>query len=284
MVLEREDDGRGTRGPSPRQRLAILATGAAWLIGIRAGLVLLAAVIGTQPLAEAVLGALVVDVLAGRAGLSWSEDEPTKRELLRRTLVGAGLGGALAGAALAVSLAAGWATITATGVGAAALVGTVGVAAGAVRDELLYRGLPILFAARAGVPRWAVVAFAALASPSGFLFTAATTPGAVALSIGAGALFAVLYLYGRGAWIAVGAHASFAIVTDVLARGGLADLQWASGELAEGAAATGAPAYVGAAIAIAMAAWRAREGARASKATPAARSPRGRSRRRGRGT
>jgi len=54
-------------------RLAELGIGAGWLIGISAALRVLDTLLGQAPLASALLGAILVDLAAGRAGVRWDE-------------------------------------------------------------------------------------------------------------------------------------------------------------------------------------------------------------------
>jgi hypothetical protein len=267
-------DASGDEPLTAKQRLSILGIGAAWLLGIRAALLILAGILGSSPLPEAVLGALIVDLGTGRAGLPWSEDDLKRGEALRRAMLGAGVGAGVAALALGVSLAAGWGSGFAGQADLTALMGLVPASAVAVRDELLYRGLPLLFAARAGVPIWTAVVFGALASPSAF---AGGNPSAasVVLAVANGALFATLYVRTKSAWGAVGAHTAWALVTDVIARGTLFEVRWTAGELATGEAAAGPPAFVGAALALAVTAWLAlsprRSAAKKKAVKPAAR-------------
>jgi uncharacterized protein len=255
--LSNEESKPAASGDEPltaKQRLSILGTGAAWLLGIRAALLILAGVLGSSPLPEAVLGALIVDLATGRAGLPWSDEDLKRGEALRRAMLGAGVGAGVAALALGISLAAGWGSGFAGHVDVTALMGLVPAGAVAVRDELLYRGLPLLFAARAGLPIWTAVAFGALASPSAF---AGGNPSiaAVVLAVSNGALFGTLYVRTKSAWGAVGAHTAWALVTEVLARGTFFEVRWTSGELGTGEAAAGPPAFIGAALALAVTAW-----------------------------
>ena len=243
------------KAPSANERLKILAAGAAWLVGLRGALIVLGMVLGSLPLPEVVLGALIVDLGTGRAGLLWSSTELARADVLRVLGAGAGVGAGVAALALGVALAAGWGAAAPADMHMSALVALVPAAAVAIRDELLYRGVPLLFAARAGIPTWAAVLFGALASPSAFIAATKPSPEAIVLAIANGALFGALYVRTRGAWAAVGAHAAWAMVVDVAARGGLFEIRWANGELASGDMAVGGPAWVAAAIALAAAAF-----------------------------
>ena len=70
------------------------------------------------------------------------------------------------------------------------------------------------------------------------------TPAALALAVASGWLFASLWERDRGAWAAVGAHAAWTLLVGSALHGGIVDLDWTRGELAVGAAAAGAPAWV----------------------------------------
>jgi membrane protease YdiL (CAAX protease family) len=231
--------------------MRVLLIGAAWLVGLRAALVVLAAVLESSPLPEAVIGALIVDIGTGRAGVLWAEGDPARGVVLRLAARGAAVGAGVAGLALGASIVLGLATVAPASLHATQLIGFIPAAAVAVRDELLFRGLPLHFAARAGLPLWAAVAFGALASPSAFVAASSLSAAAVILAIANGALFGVLYAKTKSAWTAVGAHAAWTITTDVIARGGLFEARWSSGELASADAASGPPAYLAAALAVA---------------------------------
>lgn len=231
--------------------MRVLLIGAAWLVGLRAALVVLAGVLESSPLPEAVIGALIVDIGTGRAGVLWAEGDPARGVVLRLAARGAAVGAGVAGLALGASIVLGLATVAPASLHATQLIGFIPAAAVAVRDELLFRGLPLHFAARAGLPIWAAVAFGALASPSAFVAASSLSAAAVILAIANGALFGVLYAKTKSAWTAVGAHAAWTITTDVIARGGLFEARWSNGELASADAASGPPAYLAAALAVA---------------------------------
>jgi hypothetical protein len=236
------------------ERLATLGIGAAWILGIRAALLVLGGLLGSSPLPEVVLGALIVDVAAGRAGLGWSQRVLERAAILRRVAAGAAAGAGAALVPLVVALSAGWATARAPTSSGVALLGLVGSTALAVRDEILYRGLPLMFAARAKVPQRFAIGFAALVSPSAFLLSGGATAEGVLLAIANGWLFATLYVRLDGTWAAVAAHAGWTGVTDVVFRGAVVDTIWSAGEIGEGEAARGAPAWVAAFVSAALAA------------------------------
>jgi hypothetical protein len=130
----------------------------------------------------------------------------------------------------------------------------------AIRDELLYRALPFHFARAAGVPDGAIVIFAALLSPTAFIATSFSVP-ALVLSLSSGLFFAVVYARASGAWAAIAAHATTLAILGPLSRGGVVDVAYLRGDLAEGAAASGPVALFAAAGFVAAAGWLWRRGA-----------------------
>jgi hypothetical protein len=233
-----------SRERSPAVELAI---GAAVLLGIRAGLELLDGVLSTAPLASVVIGALLVDVVAGRAGLVWSDvDEPAALQA-RRAGLGAAAGLLVFGVLVAIAAGLGWARFAPGHPDGMILLTLVGGGATAVRDELLLRGLPLMYAARAGIaPRWAVL-FAAAMSPALLGADPALGPGAVALALGSGLFFACAYRWAGGATAAIGAHAAWLFAVGPLAKG-VFEIGWTRGDLGDGVAAAGAPAFVAAVL------------------------------------
>ncbi len=237
------------RGP-----LAELARGAAWLLGTRASLVVLDALVPGSPLASSVLGALLTDLGVGRAGASWDRDpEVTRRVAIQRFLRGLSAGATLAGAALLASHLLGWASVRLGRPDAMLLLALLAALGTAMREELLYRVLPLHVAERARVPTWAALAFAAsLSVASSALHPQATLAG-LALELGKGLLFASLAHHLRGAWAPIAAHTTWAFLVGAGARGGLLEVVFSQGELSDGALSTGSPAWLAAGLAAALA-------------------------------
>lgn len=235
-----------------RAQLAVLGTGAAWLLGIAAALELVSYFLGTSSLAEAVVGALIVDIAAGRAGVAWVLGDVARSDLIRRCAKAAGLAAGLAGATLLVGVVLGWTKFYAGTIDAYAFLSALGVIAIAIRDELLLRGVVFRFGTSAKVPTPAIVVFSAMLSGA-FVLARGGTPAAVTLAIGTGLLFACIYLHFGGAWPSIAAHATWSLVIGPVTRGSIADLEWTNGDLTEGPSAAGAPAYVAAAIAVLIA-------------------------------
>ncbi|WP_433929534.1 hypothetical protein AB3662_37895 [Sorangium cellulosum] len=258
-------------GPLPerarqQRRLLDLALGAAWLVGLAAALQILSALLGSSPLAAALAGAVVADLVAVRAGVQWTD--PLEREapghparLARRVGLGAALGALAVALALGASLALGWATVEAGAPSLSFAFALARAVALAVRDELLLSGIPLATAARAGLSsRWAV-AFSVLAHGAALGLAPGATPSSFALAAALGALTAALFRHGRGAFAAVAAHASFTALTGAGLRGSLLDVTWVDGALAAGPRAFGPPAWLAAAVLAILAALVLRAGA-----------------------
>src|SRR5262249_36765595 len=119
----------------------------------------------------------------------------------------------------------------------------------AVRDELLFRGIPLTAAARAGVPAPVARAFAALVGGASIVMIPGVSAAAVALAVAPGGRFAARWGRERGG--VAGAHAAWTVLVGSVIHGGILDVEWTTGELAWGVGATGAPAWVAAAAMIA---------------------------------
>jgi hypothetical protein len=235
----------GTPSTEPSQTPALLLlSGVAWILGIRALLLALASFLGNSPLAEAVLGALIVDVASGRAGVAWVSEEIERTQLRKRCVYAGAVAFVAIGLALAASLVGGFAAIRAGAPSVMLLASLLGAFTQAIRDELLLRALPFRFAREAGVADGPIVIFTALLSPTGFLLSGASVP-AVFFSLCSGLLFAAIYARWSGAWAAIVAHSVVLAVSGPLVRGGLLELSFVRGELADGALAAGAPAIIG---------------------------------------
>jgi membrane protease YdiL (CAAX protease family) len=235
--------------------LVELGLGAAWLTGLAAVLSILDRVIGPASLGTALFGAIAVDMAAERAGVRWSDGVPgpaTQRLTVQR--LGAGAGAALVawGLSLAPAAALGWFHADGARPSPALVLAVLRAAALGVRDELLFRGIPLTAAARAGVPATAAQVFAALVSGAAVVMVPGATPAAVALAVASGWLFAAVWRRDRGAWAAVGAHAAWSLLVGPVLHGGLLDVDWTTGELAVGASAAGPPAWVAAGVLIAV--------------------------------
>jgi len=248
--------------PRPASPLVELGLGAAWLVGSAAVLLILDGVLGAASMATALIGALLIDLMSARAGVRWdvagAAGEPwgeplpegTPKRIERRVATGAAVGLVAGGVVVAISVALRWLIGRGAGLHPTYALGfaLLRAAAVAVRDELLYRGIPLFAAARAGVRGPVARAFSALASGAAIALMPGVTPGAVALAIGSGWLFATLWQRDRGAWAAFGAHAAWVLLVGSGLHGGLLDLDWAVGNLAIGPSADGPPAWLAAVV------------------------------------
>ncbi len=142
---------------------------------------------------------------------------PARRAPARAPLrvgVGAAVAVGAAVVAIAASGALQWFQVEAGVPLSAALAFAVARAAAmAVRDELLFRGIPLAAATRAGVPAPVARVFAALLSGASLVLLPGVTPAAIALAVASGWLFASLWERDRGAWAAFGAHGAWLLVT-----------------------------------------------------------------------
>jgi hypothetical protein len=238
-----------------RGSLVELGLGVAWLIGVAAALQVVEALLGQSVLGAAIAGAVLVDLACSSAGVRW--DVGGRRpwqETTRRLARGAAVAALLAAITLALSAAFGWARV---GLGRPSLwllPAALRAAAIGVRDELLFRGIPLMAAARAGVPPLVARGFAALTGAAAIALVPGTSPAAVALAAGSGLLFATLWQRDQGAFAAVGAHSALVLFTGALLRGGLLDATFARGSVITlGPRAAGAPAWLAAGTAVALA-------------------------------
>jgi membrane protease YdiL (CAAX protease family) len=251
--------------PAPREKTAStreLAMGAAWLLGIACMLRAIELLLGQNPLAVALLGALVVDFATSRAGVSWQvpEGDGAAAAIGRRLGLGAAAATAAVLVALAVGAVSGQVAIEAGTPSAAMGLALLRAVAIGARDELLLRGLVLSAARRAGAREAHAVAFSALASGATIALAPGSTPAAFALACASGWLFAEVWRRAGGALAAIAAHALWSLATTSLLRGGVAYAVWTSGTLTEGARASGAAAWLGAAACATLAAaatrWR----------------------------
>lgn len=238
--------------PPPRRnaRLGELGLGVAWLVGLAAALTLIDAVLREAPLARLVLGALIASVAVSRAHVVWDRDDPEDASMKRPVLLalrGAAPAFAAVVAVCGVSIVFGFVTIESASPDVGTLIGLLGAGAMAMRDELLYRALPLHFARRAAVPRAFAVAFASLIGAIPLLASRGTDLAHVAVTVAVGALAAITMSSTRSVWAGIGAHLAFWSAWGPLSQAAFVHLHWKIG----GVGAThseGAPAWLGAAI------------------------------------
>lgn len=231
-------DAKDAPVPRPRRGDDGPLTVAAWGLGVFAAGRLAAAVASQLSMAALVAQAVLAEWGLGRLGVTWSDPdapEPTNAQVARRALVGAGLGTAAAAAVIGLAAVSHGAIVgKGDAPGSLLAIGLLGAGFGAMRDELLLRGLPlrVLEGTRAAPPKLvacAVVTAAAAAADPG------ATPTSIAVAALLGVLFGALWIRDRGAWLAWGADTALAFVTGPLARGGLLDTRvarsaWGGGD------------------------------------------------------
>ncbi|MRG92778.1 type II CAAX prenyl endopeptidase Rce1 family protein [Polyangium spumosum] len=239
-----------------------VAKGSAWLLGVALAVRLAEVLVGRNPLVAALVGAIVVDLGTYRAGVRWDPDPSTGKGPRARALRGIGLGLGvslvLVVVPLVVAVLAGFASVSAGSPSGTLAFALLRAAAVATRDELLYRGLPLVVAARAGLaPRFGI-GYAVLAGVAALALVPGASWEALVLTAAQGGLYAVLWARTGVAWASVAAHAGFTLLAGAGLRGGLVDVTWKSGLLGDGPRARGAVALVAAAVAVglAFAAWK----------------------------
>lgn len=237
------------QGISPAVELGI---GASWLVGVAAALQILER-LPIASIGVAIIGAVLADLAATRAGVRWDPEEGGADRVSRaaRRLGFGVLAGLAAGVVvIAVSFALGWVHGTGERVrpSSAVLIAIARAAAIAVRDEVLFRGIPIVAASRAGIPAPFARVFAAVAGGAAIAFVPGAGPAAVALAVGGGWLFASLWQREGGAWSAIGAHGIWVLLFGSLLHGGLFDVDWHVGEIAIGNGSKGPPAWLAAVV------------------------------------
>lgn len=253
---------------TPKQRIATVAIGAAWLVGLSAALTLADGFLGNVPIARAVLGGLFVTIALGRAGVLWDDDDPdgeTYRTPALLALGGAVRGASIALAPIAIAAAAGWAAIGPGSPAPSLLVGVVVAVGTAVRDELLLRALPLHFARRAGLAgqgqgarrasiatpsELAVVGFTSLLSVAPLALSTQATPAALVMAASVGFLHGAMQLRTRSAWGPIASAVMLRLVLGPTLQTGLLRVEWRVGELTLGSLASGHAVWIFSALAV----------------------------------
>jgi CAAX protease family protein len=235
--------------------LVELGMGLAWLLGTAATLQAAELLFSKFIMAVAISGAVIADVASTWAGVRWDEGEKRAwKDAIGRLGAGAGIAAAVIAVTFAVGAVLGKVEVQAGAPSVGIFLVVLRCAAIAVRDELVFRGIPLVAAGRAGVPAPIARGFAALAGAASI----AALPGASATSLmlaaASGWLFATLWQRDRGAWSAVGAHGAWALLTGAVLRGGLVDMAFKEGNFGLGPRASGAAAWIAAGVALIAAA------------------------------
>lgn len=260
------DDEAPTGPPPPVVPEASLfrtvGVGAAWLLGTAVAVRLGELLVGRSPLGATLVGAVIVDLATYRVGVRWDAHEDglvaTRARLQKGLLLGLFVSVLLVSFSLCVSVAVLGASLSLGSPTLSLLLGLLRAAAVGARDELLFRGLPLVVAKRAGIPLPWAVGFAALLGAASLLYMPGTSWQALVLMASQGVLYGILWTRTGAAYAPVVAHAGWAFLSGIGLRGGFLEVTWGSGALAEGTQAKGAAALGAAVVALGMAAlvWR----------------------------
>jgi hypothetical protein len=218
-----------TAGPSAAAPLGDPAKVVAWGLVFWGAVQLAASVFARNATVAVAVQAAIAEWGAGAMGIAWSDPVapiPTPVSILRRAALGATLGGATAALGIAAALAAGTASLApfAPAVGPVAL-GLVLAALGAVRDELLVRGV-VLRATRGVFTPWAALAACGAATAAARFGVDGTLTSVVAFEALRGSALGALWMRDRGAWMAWAANAAWTWTAGSLARGGVLDVRF----------------------------------------------------------
>jgi len=224
-----------------------IARGVAWLVGTAMAVRFVETLVGRSPLGAALAGAVVVDLAMTRAGVRWDDRDGTKSKgsssrVWRDIGLGVAVASALVLVPLIVMIIVGGATISVGSLSSTLVFGLLRSVADSVRDELLYRGLPLYVAMRAGVSLPLAVGYAALAGITPFVLVERLSLEALLVSAVQGVLFAMLWVRTNAAWASVSAHAAWFFLAGVGLRGAILEVSWTRGFLAENERIRGLPA------------------------------------------
>ncbi|MEO5725740.1 MAG: CPBP family glutamic-type intramembrane protease [Byssovorax sp.] len=246
---EAEKADKAPRPPGPP--LVEIGIGIAWLLGAAALLQVVELLLGRVIMGAAIAGAVIADIASTWAGVRWdAEKKRPWKDAVARLGAGAGVAAGVIAVTFALGAALGRLEVRAGAPSLGIFLVVLRAAAVAVRDELVFRGIPLVAAARAGVSKPIARGFAALAGAASIACLPGASLASITLTAASGWLFATLWQRDRGAWSAVGAHAAWALLTGAVLRGGLVDIAFREGNLGLGPRASGAPAWIAAAIAV----------------------------------
>lgn len=263
--MKNEDVARPAGGASEPATLAGTAKIVLWGLVFWGGEQLAAGAFERSELARAGVQAALAEWGAGRMAIPWNNPRappPTWRAIARRSALGAAFGFAASAAVAVLAVGAHSAVVSSSGLALTPLlVGLLIAALGAVRDELLLRGVVL------GATRWLPVSLALLTCGVAAAAARLGTDGVFTSALGPEALRGValgaLWVRDRGAWMACAANTAWTWTTGSIFGGGLLDVRFASS-----AGPEGVPALVVLALAAAAASLWALHGGRAARRTP----------------
>jgi membrane protease YdiL (CAAX protease family) len=239
-----------------------------WGLLLYGVVLLIGAKFSTAAIGSLALQVVVAEWGAGRLAVSWSDPKrppPKLGDVARRIGVGLGAGLVAAAGVVVFGLAThGLSAHANTPEPSQLAIGLLVAALGAVRDELLLRGVPLRAFRHTCPPSvlLLVCGGAGAAAEYGLLAAGAEVSGVrVVVAALTGIAFASLWMRDRGGWLPLGAHTAWTLVTGGVIRGGLFDLRAAPGAWGGGdAGLAGSLAMVAALVPLAAlaAAWSAR--------------------------
>jgi hypothetical protein len=206
-----------------------------WTLGLWGGVQLAGLIFARSESGGLAVAAVIAELGAGTVGIAWSDPlapVPSWTAIARRAAIGAGLGVTMAVLTVVVGLAARTAVVVAGPTAVATLALGLGLAAlGAVRDELLLRGM-VLRATRS-LPAWVgLLVCGAAAAAARFGLDGAPTL-AMAADAARGVAFGALWRRDRGAWMPWGANTAWAWAAGPGSHGGLVDVRFAAEPVAD---------------------------------------------------
>ncbi len=201
-----------------------------WTLGLWAGVQVAGLIFARSESGGLAVAAVIAELGAGYVGIAWSDPlapVPHWTAIARRAGVGAGLGVAMAALTVVVGLAAHTAVVVAGPTAVATLALGFGLAAlGAVRDELLLRGM-VLRATRSW-PAWAGLLVCGAAAAAARFGLDGAPSLAMAADATRGVAFAALWRRDRGAWMPWAADTAWAWAGGPGSHGGLIDVRFAA--------------------------------------------------------
>jgi hypothetical protein len=246
----------GASAPAPVSSAPATLTGAArvvaWGLAFWGGEQLVAAAFVRSAMATELIQAALATWGAEPMGIAWSEPAgPTWRAVGRRVARGAAAGFGAAAWVAVVAMTGHAAVVAAPGEAAASplLVGLVAAALGAVRDELLLRGM-VLGATRL-LPVSVSLIACGLAAAAARFGTEGVLSSALAPEALRGVALGALWVRDRGAWMACAANTAWTWTMGSLLGGGLVDLRFAARTGADSGAALAVLAVAAAAASFA---------------------------------
>jgi hypothetical protein len=206
-----------------------------WTLGLWGSVQLAGLIFAHSQSGGLAVEAVIAEMGAGYVGIAWSDPEapiPRWTAIARRAGSGAGLGVAMAALMVVVGLAAHTAIVVAAPAALVTLALGFGLAAlGAVRDELLLRGM-VLRATRS-LPAWGGLLVCGAAAAAARFGLDGVLSLAMAADAARGIAFGALWRRDRGAWMPWGANTAWTWATGPASHGGVIDVRFAAEPVAD---------------------------------------------------